>query len=390
MKLISIFLILFHCSISYCQSDRAKAEQLYTKNDLKGAILILDKAISAGQNDGGIYFDRANYKFELGDFSGAISDYDLAVNSLDSYTQWIAVLQRGQSRHNLKDYAGAIKDYSSIIGPQTKTADMFYHRALSRIALGDVNGACEDLTKAKDFTSYQIKSEVVFAAFNQNCKAAAKNKDNFFDMVRVRKIPQPKTTDRISQSGSLVARVENDPLDNSKIINTPTCDVLSKSTESIREVNGENRYAYMSASMAFTNDIYYLVVFLNEGIGCLNKNETELKVELVNGQSVTFTMVSERMCGGDYSQFVPISRADMNSPNFREKIASNIDLLSKNDWKKMYIKGTDQTSQWGKTPGKSITLIPATASDMPSSISNRLPNAGQFFKKYIAAIRMKL
>jgi tetratricopeptide (TPR) repeat protein len=111
--------------------------------DHKGAILLLDKAVSEGIADDYIYSQRGYYRKEVGDMEGAIQDFDVALKTI-AYNWGPIITARGQAKHALGRYEEAIADYSKIIDADTRFVGGYYFRGLSKLKIGDKEGACAD------------------------------------------------------------------------------------------------------------------------------------------------------------------------------------------------------------------------------------------------------
>jgi tetratricopeptide (TPR) repeat protein len=94
------------------------------------------------------YKKRANSRYEIGDYEGAISDYTEALKT-DTYDTE-SYFNRANARYEIGDKKGAIEDFSQIIKININDADAYFYRGKFRCELGDKQGAIEDLKKAVD------------------------------------------------------------------------------------------------------------------------------------------------------------------------------------------------------------------------------------------------
>ena len=97
-------------------------------------------------NDAKACYNRGVDKFILGDYKGAIADYDeaISINPNDAMTYY----NRGRAKHDLKDYKGAIADYDKSIRINPYQAAAYHLRGLAKENLNDYEGAVADWEKA--------------------------------------------------------------------------------------------------------------------------------------------------------------------------------------------------------------------------------------------------
>ena len=107
-------------------------------------MLSLTQKVNAESAD--FYFDRGFEKGENGDYYGAISDYNkaLEIDPNDS----MAYYNRGWNKGKLKDYYGAISDFNKAIEINPNYANAYFLRGNSKDELEDYYGAIADYTKA--------------------------------------------------------------------------------------------------------------------------------------------------------------------------------------------------------------------------------------------------
>ena len=105
----------------------------FSKGDLTGAIADYDRALNADPKFAEAYINRGKAKRAQGDLDGAIADYEaaadldpeLAANNRD-ITQ--AYLNRGYIRSNRLDLDGALTDFDRAIKLDPKDADAYFKR----------------------------------------------------------------------------------------------------------------------------------------------------------------------------------------------------------------------------------------------------------------------
>ena len=125
------------------------------------ACLDIEKAISLGGSasdlheeycsettgTAGYYYFRANRKSNEGDYSGALADFNEAIEISPDYV--VAYLGRAYLKRILKDYEGAIDDYTISIDLSASIwVDAFLNRGIAKFELGKYNEALEDFNKS--------------------------------------------------------------------------------------------------------------------------------------------------------------------------------------------------------------------------------------------------
>ncbi len=115
---------------------------------LTSAAVMLTAPEIAKAESAEFYFQRAYKKGEEGDYSGAIVDYNKAIeiNPKDAD----AYYNRGNAKDELGDYSGAIVDYNKAIEINPKDADAYKNRGNSKELIEDMKGACSDWRKASE------------------------------------------------------------------------------------------------------------------------------------------------------------------------------------------------------------------------------------------------
>ena len=100
----------------YCQSAKEYVDRGIEKEDLgdyRGAILEYNNAVNVDQNYRWAYYNRANAKANLHDYRGAIADCNKAIELYPNYEK--AFEARGDAKDDLNDFTGAIRDYTKVI-----------------------------------------------------------------------------------------------------------------------------------------------------------------------------------------------------------------------------------------------------------------------------------
>ena len=141
-----------------------RAQDKFEVANYKGAILDYNKALELSPGEIClVYSMRGNAKRNLGDFEGAISDQNEALDYDPSYAD--GYFNRSIAKFKMGDFAGAIDDYSQVIKINPKDSDAFFNRANLKKEIGDINGACEDWRKAVD-----LGDEEAAKLLQKNCE----------------------------------------------------------------------------------------------------------------------------------------------------------------------------------------------------------------------------
>jgi len=114
--------------------------------DFSGAIQDYNNAINLHPKHVNAYTNRGKAKMELGDLQGAINDYNKAVQ-LEPNDAGI-YLNRGVVKDKLNDLSGAIDDYSKAIQLKPQYPEAYYNRGSDKAMLRDLNGALTDFNKS--------------------------------------------------------------------------------------------------------------------------------------------------------------------------------------------------------------------------------------------------
>lgn len=166
-----------------------------SSGDLKGALKDFDQAIVLDKNNGDLYVNRGLAQLDLGDQAAAIADFqqalqynpanDLALYNLaavsggnqmiEAYTDAIAenedfpsaYINRGYYRFQKGDFKGAIKDYDQAIRLDDADANAFINRGIAKEKVDDLTGALADYTRAIEIDvdlakSYASRAQVYF------------------------------------------------------------------------------------------------------------------------------------------------------------------------------------------------------------------------------------
>ncbi|MCF6367021.1 MAG: tetratricopeptide repeat protein [Bacteroidales bacterium] len=116
--------------------------------DYDGAIADFDKALSITPEESGAYSNRGRAKMLKGDTEDAIKDFNTAI-SLDP-KHFSAYLNRAVAKQILKDFDGAIIDYTKTIELNPNSAEAYFSRGKLLIIMNKKTEACFDLNKAQE------------------------------------------------------------------------------------------------------------------------------------------------------------------------------------------------------------------------------------------------
>jgi serine protease Do len=95
--------------------------------------------------DAKTYYVRGLTKFDKGDVSGAIAEFNQAIQSQSDYAE--AYFYRGLAYFDLKELPNSIADYNKAIDLNAGYVDAYYNRALVFSAMGDKPSAIADYTQ---------------------------------------------------------------------------------------------------------------------------------------------------------------------------------------------------------------------------------------------------
>lgn len=110
----------------------------------KGVILKAS-AVQSPPPDADFYQKRGNNNAAKGDFSAAVTDFNIAAE-LDPDEPSI-YMDRGSTHFNLKEFAKAVEDYDKAIELDPTLPKAFFSRALSSEMIGNIDSALADFKK---------------------------------------------------------------------------------------------------------------------------------------------------------------------------------------------------------------------------------------------------
>ena len=95
--------------------------------------------------DAKTYYVRGLTRFDKGDLSGAVADFNQAIQTQSNYVE--AYFYRGLAYFDLKQMPKSIADYSKAIALNAGYVDAYYNRGLVLSVMGDKLGAIADYTQ---------------------------------------------------------------------------------------------------------------------------------------------------------------------------------------------------------------------------------------------------
>lgn len=139
---------------------------------------------------------RADAKYQLGDYRGAINDCTLSI-SLDKKNEMIPspYKRRAESKYAIKDYDGAIEDWTKMLETFSVSHFAYNGRGLAKYKLNQFQGALDDFDKAIKHNSgnpiyYENKGTVLIKmgqienGCRQLSRAGELGSSSAYDMIR--------------------------------------------------------------------------------------------------------------------------------------------------------------------------------------------------------------
>lgn len=125
---------------------QSKGNCKFMLGDFYGAIKEYNKVIESHKYPS-IYYDRAEVKYELKDIRGAISDLSKGIDIYPGIYE-SAYFFRGNCFFDLEKYNEAIHDYSKVIESNNLDELAYYNRGIAFINLNKIEEGCIDFSKA--------------------------------------------------------------------------------------------------------------------------------------------------------------------------------------------------------------------------------------------------
>ena len=195
----------------------------------------------------------------------------------------------------------------------------------------------------------------ISATIDEDGRSVILNSDGTWEYKQINSLPE------ISDSPVDIyvrADLVIDPLDGSK-----------KAESEIWTGFGKGGTGQLSAQAWATESVIGIRITYTDGIGCLSKYSSSMKVKLSNDEVIDMSMLSDTDCG-DYPTgiFIPISKDELSSPNWEEIITNNTKSLRDNKWVLIRLTGSEYYSDI--TPFKTKKIV----------------NPEQFFTQHITAV----
>ena len=137
---------------AYVRRGNAKDDM----GDYKGAIADYDRAIKINPQYAKAYNNRGCAKDDTGDLRGAIADYDRAIEINPQYAK--AYYNRGCAKSDMGDHEGAIADYDQAIKINPQYAKAYNNRGNAKSNMGDYEGAIADYNRALRINPESVKA----------------------------------------------------------------------------------------------------------------------------------------------------------------------------------------------------------------------------------------
>ena len=132
----------------------------YNLGDYKGAIADYDSAIRLKPDLAAVYYNRGIAKYKLGQHFAAIADYDTAIRLKPDYAN--TYYNRGIAKYKLGQHFAAIADYDTAIRLKPDYANTYYNRGIAKHDLGQHVAAIADFD-----TAIRIKPDYADAYYNR-------------------------------------------------------------------------------------------------------------------------------------------------------------------------------------------------------------------------------
>jgi len=139
----------------------ARANARYRVGDYKGAIEDYQHAIQLNSSDFDSHINSASARSKLGDYAGAITDLTEAAKYVpDIKEQAQLFYEIADLKVYTGDYSGAKTDFSRVIQINPDSAQAYYGRGMAEYKLGDRKEACLDWRKSSELGSREASEAI--------------------------------------------------------------------------------------------------------------------------------------------------------------------------------------------------------------------------------------
>lgn len=132
-------------------------------SDAWGAEIDFQKAIAYDSSYVNAYYNRSILASTKSDLKAAISILDTLHDMIPDSA--FVVTKRAEFKKEIKDWQGAISDYSILIKSDPNNSIYYFNRGAAKHLSGDLPGACRDWSK-----SGELGNALAYIAIKQECK----------------------------------------------------------------------------------------------------------------------------------------------------------------------------------------------------------------------------
>lgn len=154
---------------SYYEADYATFRAFIRYDEINPTLATTDP--KTGED----WFKRGVYHYRAGDFAQAISDLTEAAKYCPFDRFFMTYAYRANAREQMGDYSGAMKDYDKAISLKPAEKEYYsawlttiYNRGVAKFNIKDMSGACQDWNTAAQMGLHD-------ASMDENIKANCKN-----------------------------------------------------------------------------------------------------------------------------------------------------------------------------------------------------------------------
>jgi tetratricopeptide (TPR) repeat protein len=173
-KAIRYFNYAISMNVRNAEAYANRSESKMNLMDYKSALLDLDTAICINTKEAKFFNNRGVLKYMLKTYNKALSDEEkasLLLNNKDAITDYTKAIKldsnkvyffnRAISRTIIGDTSGSLKDYNIAINIDPQYGDAYYNRAILHHISGNIKSACEDWKSAEKFGINKAKKKII-------------------------------------------------------------------------------------------------------------------------------------------------------------------------------------------------------------------------------------